>query len=279
MKNQNLISIGRLSKITGVHVKSLRYYDEIGILPPAYVDPDTSYRYYTFQQARVVEVIQFCVELGIPLKRFPEFLEEGTQRIQFFRLIEEGTALAEEKIKSIEEKLILFSEMEKDIERSELLAEKETPQWFLLPKKDCWIEPYEGPQEGHAFHEAANALFENLLERSIEPGYEMGKLLFFTGEEWKSFLFIDVDVSKEQRKKNTNIIHLPASKYLCTVPPTQSFNEDAPEFFAPFFPDLSNRILLEIEMFSGIYDTEDPNFEWCCSQHMRILMPKSLIEP
>ncbi|MCI8688619.1 MAG: MerR family DNA-binding transcriptional regulator [Lawsonibacter sp.] len=34
MKKENLLSIGALSKQTGVHIKSLRYYDSLGILRP-----------------------------------------------------------------------------------------------------------------------------------------------------------------------------------------------------------------------------------------------------
>ena len=45
MDKQNLLTIGNLSKQTGVHVKSLRYYGQLGILLPAYTDPDTGYRY------------------------------------------------------------------------------------------------------------------------------------------------------------------------------------------------------------------------------------------
>lgn len=41
MDKQNLLTIGNLSKQTGVHVKSLRYYEQLGILLPAYTDPDT----------------------------------------------------------------------------------------------------------------------------------------------------------------------------------------------------------------------------------------------
>lgn len=35
----NLVSIGRFSKMTRLSVKALRLYDEIGLLPPARVDP------------------------------------------------------------------------------------------------------------------------------------------------------------------------------------------------------------------------------------------------
>lgn len=68
MKKDNLLSIGALSKQTGVHIKSLRYYDSLGILRPAYVDPSSGYRYYSLQQIPVVDAIQLCVDLDIPLK-------------------------------------------------------------------------------------------------------------------------------------------------------------------------------------------------------------------
>ena len=58
MDKQNLLTIGNLSKQTGVHVKSLRYYEQLGILLPAYTDPDTGYRYYTLSQIPVVDAIR-----------------------------------------------------------------------------------------------------------------------------------------------------------------------------------------------------------------------------
>ena len=45
MDKKRLFSIGKLSKLTGVHVQSLRYYETIGILKPAYIDPESNYRY------------------------------------------------------------------------------------------------------------------------------------------------------------------------------------------------------------------------------------------
>ena len=50
MDKKHLLTIGNISKQTGVHIKSLRYYDKIGILPPAHVDRETGYRYYDFSQ-------------------------------------------------------------------------------------------------------------------------------------------------------------------------------------------------------------------------------------
>ena len=41
-----MYKIGEFSKITMLTVKALRYYDEIGLLVPAAVDPESGYRLY-----------------------------------------------------------------------------------------------------------------------------------------------------------------------------------------------------------------------------------------
>ena len=43
---EQLMSIGRFARLTGLTVKALRHYDEVGLLRPAAVDPGTGYRSY-----------------------------------------------------------------------------------------------------------------------------------------------------------------------------------------------------------------------------------------
>lgn len=43
MRTKKYLSIGEMAKLSGVHIKSLRYYDRIGVLKPAYVDPKTNH--------------------------------------------------------------------------------------------------------------------------------------------------------------------------------------------------------------------------------------------
>lgn len=90
MDKQNLLTIGNLSKQTGVHVKSLRYYEQLGILLPAYTDPDTGYRYYTLSQIPVVDAIRVCIFLDIPLKEFTGFLTRDQRRIHYKKLFCNG---------------------------------------------------------------------------------------------------------------------------------------------------------------------------------------------
>ena len=52
------LSIGKVSKMKNVSIKSLRYYDKIGILKPAFVNAETNYRYYTEEQLYLLDAVR-----------------------------------------------------------------------------------------------------------------------------------------------------------------------------------------------------------------------------
>jgi DNA-binding transcriptional MerR regulator len=69
-----LVPIGRFSKICRLSISALRYYDELGLLRPALVDPDSSYRYYRLSQVRTAETIRLLRALDMPLDEIHRFL-------------------------------------------------------------------------------------------------------------------------------------------------------------------------------------------------------------
>lgn len=50
MDRTKLFSIGEVSKLFHISVSSLRHYENIGLLTPEYVSPDSGYRYYSAGQ-------------------------------------------------------------------------------------------------------------------------------------------------------------------------------------------------------------------------------------
>jgi len=71
---ENLVPIGRFSKMVRLSVKALRHYDEQGLLSPAVVDPSSGYRYYTYSQANRAEAIRILRSLDMPLEQIHEVL-------------------------------------------------------------------------------------------------------------------------------------------------------------------------------------------------------------
>lgn len=69
-----LIGIGEFARRVRLSVKQLRDYDELGLLAPAYVDPDSGYRYYHRGQARTAITIALLRSLDVPLADVHELL-------------------------------------------------------------------------------------------------------------------------------------------------------------------------------------------------------------
>src|SRR4051795_12510666 len=67
LNSVQLMPIGRFSRLTGVGVKALRHYDEVGLLIPAAVDDETGYRFYSADQVDRAEAIRLLRRLDTPL--------------------------------------------------------------------------------------------------------------------------------------------------------------------------------------------------------------------
>ena len=68
------MQIKEFAEIADVSVRTLHYYDEIGLLKPAFVDKETGYRYYDEQSLMRMQEILFYRELDFPLKSIKTFL-------------------------------------------------------------------------------------------------------------------------------------------------------------------------------------------------------------
>ena len=68
------MQIKEFADFTGVSVRTLHYYDEIGLLTPAFVDKTTGYRFYDEKSFLRMQEILFYRELDFSLKSIGEIL-------------------------------------------------------------------------------------------------------------------------------------------------------------------------------------------------------------
>ncbi|MFD5158770.1 MerR family transcriptional regulator [Streptomyces hawaiiensis] len=62
-----MLTIGAFAKACRLSPKALRLYDELDLLRPARVDPDTGYRYYAAGQLEKARLVAWLRRLGMPL--------------------------------------------------------------------------------------------------------------------------------------------------------------------------------------------------------------------
>jgi len=72
--------IKQLAQLAGVSVRTLRYYDEIGLLPPAYLG-DNGYRYYETAQVNRLQQICLYRSLQVPLADIPALLDQPASAV------------------------------------------------------------------------------------------------------------------------------------------------------------------------------------------------------
>lgn len=73
---ENLMPIGEFAAASRLSQKALRLYGENGVLPPAWVDPDSGYRYYRADQLHIATLIALLRRAGMPLAEIRSFLRE-----------------------------------------------------------------------------------------------------------------------------------------------------------------------------------------------------------
>ncbi len=103
-------TVKELAKISGVSVRTLHWYDEVGLLKPAY-HGSNGYRYYEEEQLLILQQILFFRELGFELKQIRKVLGR-TDFDKMVALISHSQVLK----KNIEQTRKLIKTIDKTIE-------------------------------------------------------------------------------------------------------------------------------------------------------------------
>lgn len=96
-----LFTIGEVSKLFDINIKTLRYYDEINLFKPIFIDKFNKYRYYSADQFEQLNTIMYLKALGMPLNKIKFHL--STRSIDnITQLLEEQKKITVEKIKELQ---------------------------------------------------------------------------------------------------------------------------------------------------------------------------------
>lgn len=252
MENK-LLSIGVLSKLTGIHIKSLHYYEDIGILKPAYINPESKYRYYGYQQVAVVMAIHLCVVLDIPLRDFHHYISGET--ILYEKLIQDGKSLIEKKLHDMHRALdhlnLTIDEMQ--------LAEDHLPGEIYLRtghEKTVLTNQLE-----HNYNQLDNTsiskLFEKASELGLETGYEIGHYSEYIKGRHHYYSFLEVNAAQHT---HPDLVRFPAGMYACILGTNVSLNKIPAAFAKMLNPD-NKAIIIETELFTKQTQTKKPIIE------------------
>jgi DNA-binding transcriptional MerR regulator len=158
-----MLSIGRFADASGLTVTALRHYDEIGLLVPAHVDPETGHRYYDTGQIEQAVAIRRLRALELPLERIRALLDADADTFRA-GLAAHGYRVSAEA----HDKHMLLIELAALVEGGEVPVELQLvdePELRLA----ATIRQLHQDDVGTAIQEMARGVREHLRGRGIEP--------------------------------------------------------------------------------------------------------------
>jgi len=120
-----MFKIGDFSRLSQVPVKTLRYYDEIGLLKPAEVDRFTSYRYYSGDQLPRLNRILALKDLGLSLAQVGELLDGDLPAEQIRGMLRLKRAEAHQKVEDEQTRLARVEWRLRQIEQEGVMSTQE----------------------------------------------------------------------------------------------------------------------------------------------------------
>lgn len=208
-----LYSIGEVSKIKGISIKTLRYYQSVGLIEPAYIDENSGYRYYSAEQFIHIDIIKGCRKLGVSIKELQEILmsKDIDKLIHFLR---EKKIEAESNIEVLKNTINEIDFLNSNIDFSRnVINEKEIKKEYF---EDRWIVKIECKELGE-YKELIyySKLEEFILKEDIKDTIGGGMIYSHNdGVLNKSYVFKFIKNMKLSYKKITGVKKLPKGEYI-----------------------------------------------------------------
>lgn len=92
-----MYKIGEFSILSKLSIKTLRYYEKVGILKPVFIDKQNGYRFYDTKQLTEISKIISLRQIGMSIYDIKEFLKEHNEEILLKRKQEIESNILESK--------------------------------------------------------------------------------------------------------------------------------------------------------------------------------------
>lgn len=212
-EDKYLYSIGMFSRINRITTKTLRHYDEIGLLKPEYVDNFTGYRYYTTAQLPKLHQVITLKQMGLALQDIKEIIENPKALEVFLKIREQ------EIIKNIKEEEMKLAQIRSF---SNMLGDKYThlyaPVIKELPQAIVASMRKVAPDYSVFFH-----LYPNIMSKEMErlgckrsmPEYCFN--VYHDGEYKEKDIDVEICEAVTEIKDDTDIIKFKAIEKVNTA--------------------------------------------------------------
>lgn len=225
-------SIGEIAKLANTSVKKMRYYDDIGVLIPAMIDPVTGYRYYVYPQLQELNLIQFCIAMEVPLKMYKKYLHNDELNYKDFLTYCKQKA-TEKLLKAQRNMAYITSETDS----MELLYRHGLDRVYerLCPQRYFIVSPFEGAYGTEDFMKELKKLQQKIHVNDWIDFFECGILHHWNHSICTRYIYCEIYTTKGL-DDTCSVLTIPADTYLSVLVSSDKI-KDYETYFNPINDD------------------------------------------
>jgi DNA-binding transcriptional MerR regulator len=162
-------TVSEMAKLSGVSVRALHHYDDLGLLKPASLGAN-GYRYYGREELLRLQQILFHRELGLPLERIKALLDDpGFDRVAALRAHRGTLAKEAERFRHL---IATIDRTIAQLDGDGTMSDKDLYQGFSQEKQAQWEAEIAGRygEHGRAKIAESKANFAKMTKADVEAG-------------------------------------------------------------------------------------------------------------
>lgn len=210
-------SIGEMARHQNISRQTLIFYDKIGLLRPAWVDPDNGYRYYSAAQLDQLDTILIMKKVGFSLEEIREHMAHYNLRSSLAAL-KKQQAVIDRQIRELQ---IIKSRVEHRCrqmeiaaalrERGEAVTVEQVPVRYLL------LQPVQPPRTLQEISLATKQCFVRAFQEALPVFYQSGAIVPY--DRIRQGRYIEAShafLPMEKKEGEPGVLKLPAGTAVCT---------------------------------------------------------------
>ena len=209
-------TIGETANILNTTASTLRYYDEIGLVHPEFVDAQTGYRYYTLNQFHYIDRIRYLKNIGLPLSQIKEIIKSGsvTMLLPYLRKqkkdYKEEIKNIREKIKDIDWYIDYFEYMDTVKPSSDFYSVKMGERYFAA------VPCFEGEETSDSELRLSKLKSQENF-KNLKYLRQWNYIIDYNSLVNRQFcpLYITMRMKEKPDFQSENIVIMPEGEYLC----------------------------------------------------------------
>lgn len=251
-KGKDMYTIGEVAKLKGLTVKTLRFYESIELLKPAYVDPANNYRYYEDKELALLDIIVAARSLDIsPKALVPIIKKKNTNQLR--QHIDNHKHAILNKIQELNNQYQQIEAIEDNFKISLETVEMKTPYYKNYDTRYLVQQEIENDLTPTYQDLVLNKIMKRITSQMMITTYESGLIISPTGRASHTFYIVKGENGDDQ---------LPPGRYLCVNYTAKTVKKQQAKLRKQIKKDqLTPHLIVQTEKLNDLFDPDNTIFE------------------